>query len=106
METPDFEEMNYFERFAAIEEQTAVEANDLFGKCEGSGSESCACRTCTGEDLSDEEFNIIFSDLSHAEKLAALKPLRAAKAVKPTSFRKHITPADRIHARGMGIKLD
>lgn len=43
----------------------------------------------------EDESEIIFSDLPHGDKVAQLHTLRAEKLSK-----------DRVHARGLGIRLD
>lgn len=91
MDNFDFDE--FFAQVAVIEAKSEERANELFGDSDGS-------------DFSDEECDIIFSDIPHEDKLAKLRNIRAEKTVKPKSFAKRMTKAGRISARGMGIKLD
>lgn len=59
------------------------------------------------DDLPADEWAIVFeSNLPHEEMMAQLRILRASKEVKSQSFARRMTPADRIHARGLGIRLD
>lgn len=65
-----------------------------------------------GASLSDEEFDALFAEFSrtsprsHEECVGKLRALRAARHVKPKSFAKRITPAGRIHAYALGIRLE
>jgi hypothetical protein len=59
------------------------------------------------DDLPPDEWALVFeSNLPHEEMMAQLRILRAGKEVKAQSFARRMTPADRIHARGMGIQVD
>lgn len=84
------------ERFLAvmaqIEENVDREVEELF---EGN------------DELPEDESRIVFNfNLTHEEKVSQLRTLRASKRVKPKPFGKRMTRAGRIHARGLGIRLD
>ena len=56
-------------------------------------------------ELSDQELEIIFSDLPFNTKVAKLTVIRGETAIKPKTFKQRLNKADEIHARAMGIKL-
>lgn len=59
------------------------------------------------DDLPENELAIVLDEsLSFDQKMAKLQVIRAGKTIRPKSFRKRISRADAIHARGLGISLD
>jgi hypothetical protein len=67
------------EIYRQCDAKAVIETDELFGGA--------------GDEQSDEELKIIFSDLSHTDKMARLKVLRG-ESVKPKSFRRRLTEGD------------
>jgi hypothetical protein len=58
-------------------------------------------------ELRQDEFEIAFDGkLTHEERVEKLKTLRVSQPANPRSFTKRLTKAGRLHAQGLGIKLD
>ena len=82
-----------FSAMAKLEADTDRQIQELFGDRDE-------------DDMTDEEVDIIFSRLPHETKLVGLAVLRAGLPVTPKTFTERVTDAGRIHAAGLGIKLD
>ena len=63
--------------WSEIDRKSEKRENELFGFCKGPGGDYCPCATCHPP---DDESEIILSSLSHKQKLAKIKRLRASKS--------------------------